>query len=575
MAKLKVAGTWAGVLEVEPENWTVLMLREEIAKRSNMGTESINLIFAGKVLKDFTSEEKNSLSHLGIKNNSKILACRVSVEEGKTLKNELLVDDERNRRLARIKAAVTALSKRHADGALPVEDFDIELEDQSGKKVHFSETDRQAIMTGLMLHTSGKQFIRKQMFSDALEVLTMGEEAFSLCNPKSIELVDNIPILQIDMVWCYFMLQDIDQLSVAGLQLEKAREGLERAHGKDSSRFRLLQAGCSSELALYLRLELLEGVVAYHSGQFDKSRKFLTSAQAKFLQLQVPDEALSIVMSMGFGEQDAKRSLRMSNQDVQSAVNLLVLEREQRKQKQEDDNRRRNEIKQVEQKRYGVTSLKKAVDLQKLMELESIGFEKELAAEALRKNENDTQKALDDLTNPDANNALQRAIESRKRKRQQRTNDGTVEQLVSMGFERTRVVSAVQAGGSLEQVMRQLLTHPRADPVAAADNSSNTHDSSANGDASAPGSTPTDPVLENLSPDTLGIDNSNEGPSATEIEQRDLEMEDEIADELARGDALSDYNIDVTQEGEAINEYLALLDSGGGNGKASSSQLSH
>uniref|UniRef100_A0A6N2K0Y1 UBA domain-containing protein n=1 Tax=Salix viminalis TaxID=40686 RepID=A0A6N2K0Y1_SALVM len=520
MAKLKVAGTWAGVLEVEPENWTVLMLREEIAKRSNMGTESINLIFAGKVLKDFTSEEKNSLSHLGIKNNSKILACRVSVEEGKTLKNELLADDERNRRLARIKAAVTALSKRHADGALPIEDFDIELEDQSNND------------------GSDASYKWKAVYQKA-------NEAFSLCNPKSIELVDNIPILQIDMVWCYFMLQDIAQLSVAGLRLEKAREGLERAHGKDSSRFRLLQAGRSSELALYLRLELLEGVVAYHSGQFDKSRKFLTSAQAKFFQLQVPDEALSIVMSMGFGTGDAKRSLRMSNQDVQSAVNLLVLEREQRKQKREDDIHRRNEIKQVEQKRYGVTPLKKAVDLQKLMELDSIGFEKELAAEALRKNENDTQKALDDLTNPDANNALQRAIESRKRKRQQRANDGTVEQLVSMGFERSIVISAVQAGGSLEQVMHQLLTHPRADPIAAADNSSNAHDS----------------LL------------TNEGPSATEIEQRDLEMEDEIADELARGDAISDYNIDVTQEGEAINEYLALLDSGGGNGKASSSQI--
>jgi hypothetical protein len=35
-------------------------------------------------------------------------------------------------------------------------------------------------MTGLMLHTSGKRFIRKQMFTDALEVLTMGEVS-SLC----------------------------------------------------------------------------------------------------------------------------------------------------------------------------------------------------------------------------------------------------------------------------------------------------------------------------------------------------------------------------------------------------------
>lgn len=35
----------------------------------------------------------------------------------------------------------------------------------------------------------------------------------------------------------------------------------------------------------HLRLELLEGVVAYHCGQFEKSRKVLTSAQEKFTQV--------------------------------------------------------------------------------------------------------------------------------------------------------------------------------------------------------------------------------------------------------------------------------------------------
>lgn len=38
-------------------------------------------------------------------------------------------------------------------------------------------------------------------------------------------------------------------------------------------------------LCRYLRMELLEGVVAYHSGHFDESRKALTSAQAKFFQV--------------------------------------------------------------------------------------------------------------------------------------------------------------------------------------------------------------------------------------------------------------------------------------------------
>lgn len=59
----------------------------------------------------------------------------------------------------------------------------------------------------------------------------------------------------------------------------------------------------------------------------------------------MPDEALLIVMSMGFKENDAKKALRMSNQDVESAINFLVEERERKAKKREDDIRRKAEIK--------------------------------------------------------------------------------------------------------------------------------------------------------------------------------------------------------------------------------------
>ncbi|KAG5559499.1 hypothetical protein RHGRI_009134 [Rhododendron griersonianum] len=425
MAKLKIGGAWSGVLEVELEEWTVPMLRQEVAKRSQCGPESINLICAGKVLKD--GDGTQNLTQLGVKNNAKVLASRVSADQGKALKDELMAEDERSSRLSRLKATVTSLAKRHADGSLPLEDFNIELENQSGEAVQLgSETDQRAVMMGLMLHANAKQLISREKYKDALEVLAMGEvsnhqnnsvyfilllqEAFSLCNSKVIELIDNVPILQIDMVWCYFMLRDISWLSMAGIRLSKAREGIERAHGKDASRLRLLQGGRYPEIALHLRMELLEGVVAYHSGQFEKSRQALTDAQTRYFQLQVPDEALSLLMSMGYKEHNAKRALRMSNQDVESAVGFIVEEKEKKAQKQEEDIQRRNEI--MEQKRYGMTPLRKPVDLQRLNELVSIGFEKDLAAEALRRNENDTQKALDDLTNPESNSAIQVIITS-------------------------------------------------------------------------------------------------------------------------------------------------------------------
>lgn len=61
--------------------------------------------------------------------------------------------------------------------------------------------------------------------------------------------------------------------------------------------------------------------------------------------------------------------------------------------------------------------------------------------------------------------------------------------------------------------------------------------------------------------------NVKAGPS-TEPDERDAEMEEELTKELYKADALSDYDIEVTREGEAINEYLALLASAENGEKA-------
>ncbi|XP_045789695.1 NEDD8 ultimate buster 1 [Trifolium pratense] len=550
MAKLKIAGTWSGVLEeVNLENWTISCLREEVAKRSNCeNPHFINLICAGRILKDDDDHHHHNgtltLSQLGVKNNSKILATLSSPQQG----HSLVVQEQSSQRLARIRAAATALAERHADGSLPLEDFSIEVEDQSGQKVRLgSEIDQRAVMMGLMLHAKGKHLIKGGNYKDALEVLTMGEESFSICDPKVIELIDNVPILQIDMVWCYFMLRDIRWLSDAGKRLEMARAGIERAHGKDSLRLRLLQGGRYPEVALHLRLELLEGVVAFHTGQLEKSRQALASARAKFVQLQVPVEALSLVMSMGYSQRNAKRALRMNNQDVGGAIDFLVEEKAKKLQKREEDLKRRDEI--WEQKQYGVTPLKKAVDLERLKELVTIGFEKELAAEALRRNENDTQKALDDLTNPETNSDLQVKIESRKMKRQKKAKDSAIEKVVQMGFERSRVVAAFEEGGNLEEVLQRLTAQPLAENMQPQVNSTAASDG---------GGSSSNPLPETASSGI--VDLMNEVEDLNEIDERDVEMEDELSADIANGDAFTDYDIEVNIEGEAITEYLSMVE---------------
>lgn len=84
--------------------------------------------------------------------------------------------------------------------------------------------------------------------------------------------------------------------------------------------------------------------MAYHSGDIEKAKKSLNSARSRYLQLQVPDEKLSMLMAMGYGERASKRALRMNHQDVERAVNFLVEEKAKKHQKIVDDIQRRNEI---------------------------------------------------------------------------------------------------------------------------------------------------------------------------------------------------------------------------------------
>lgn len=92
------------VLEVELEVWTIPMLREEIAKRSDCGPKSINLICAGKLLKD--GDGTQNLTQLGVKQNAKIMTTRASPDQGKSLmaeKEKVMADEERSNRLSRLK----------------------------------------------------------------------------------------------------------------------------------------------------------------------------------------------------------------------------------------------------------------------------------------------------------------------------------------------------------------------------------------------------------------------------------------------------------------------------------------
>ncbi|XLR61812.1 hypothetical protein S83_012484 [Arachis hypogaea] len=88
----------------------------------------------------------------------------------------------------------TALAGRHADGSLHVEDFIIEVKDQSGKKVQLGfENDQRAVMMGLMLDANEKLLIRQETTNMHLKFLLCERLHFLSVIQKSLSLLITYP----------------------------------------------------------------------------------------------------------------------------------------------------------------------------------------------------------------------------------------------------------------------------------------------------------------------------------------------------------------------------------------------
>jgi hypothetical protein len=112
------------------------------------------------------------------------------------------------------------------------------------------------------------------------------------------------------------------------------------------------------------------------------------------------------------------------------------------------------------------------------------------------------------------------------------------------------VVAAFEEGGNLEEVLQRLTAQPLAENMQPQVNSTAASDGS--------GSSSSNPLPETVSSDIQDL--MNEVEDHNKIDERDVEMEDELSADIANGDAFTDYDIEVNIEGEAITEYLSMIE---------------
>lgn len=150
-----------------------------------------------------------------------------------------------------------------------------------------------------------------------------------------------------------------------------------------------------NEGVLFLRLHLLQGVVAFHQGKTLEATRLLQQAKGELDKLSINDNDLSQLLSLGYSVSDARLGLRAHSGDLNGACQYLQRREEERQERE----RKEEEEKELnrERKKLGKTASGQWVNLGYLNTIVNMGFERSRVAEALKQTNNDINRSLEYL----------------------------------------------------------------------------------------------------------------------------------------------------------------------------------
>ncbi len=158
-----------------------------------------------------------------------------------------------------------------------------------------------------------------------------------------LERVDNYALLNLDIVWCYLCLQNLHDLKNAGIKrklkkkkkffyflslfkeerIDLCEKCLEKCYGSNLERLTLLQGSVNKYTPIYIRLNLLKGILSYHKGKKKECKTFLDTANDELQRNIVDDDRLLQVMQMGFTATQSRLALRQTCGNVNAAIDQI------------------------------------------------------------------------------------------------------------------------------------------------------------------------------------------------------------------------------------------------------------
>lgn len=298
-------------------------LIETVAKEISVGTDRIKLICNGKIIKPTMN-----LNEQNIKNGVQIMALIMGeAPENVKKENDMYMEMKSTRD--------DALLLTDCAEELTGDDEYLKLEDQSGKALQLPAAERRSLTVGLALHERGRAAVQQKDYTLALVLLLEADRQFSECSSNLLKSVDNIAVLQLDISWCYLHLQNLASATDVASRLQRAEASFKDTYGENHERLIALKGNAANERVLFMRLYLLQGIVAYHQNKREEARRLFDKAENEMNFLRVDDGSVAALMELGWTRSQARTGLRAAAGHVDRAHQLLEERSEERERERE------------------------------------------------------------------------------------------------------------------------------------------------------------------------------------------------------------------------------------------------
>jgi len=415
-------------------------LLAQVASYASIPAEQLKIITGGRVVR-----ADESLASQGIKNNSTLMAVKVGISEASH--EAMNVVSEQRKMLEEIKADAARLGQKDATK----DDHFLQVADQSGKSVDLPPAEKKAIIIAMSLHEKGRAALKRRDYPTALVLLLEAETEFSACSSDLLNMVDNYAILSLDIAWCYLALNTVSELPMAEERLQVCEQKFKASYGADMERVAALKGSSGNEAALMARLNLVQGIVAFHLGRDREARILLEKCAVQMQMLAVCETDLLEIASMGYTIAEARLGLRAAQGDRKLAVEQIMKRREEKQdmRRKEEEERERGKLRD----KLGRCADGSWINIGYYNTLLGMGYTKKVAATALRQANNSLGQAVQLLQEqPDL---IQLAAEERRTSGvdeddNMQVSDEDLASLLSLGYTEEMARRALRNEGNVE-----------------------------------------------------------------------------------------------------------------------------